>query len=101
MAGAVPNALTQKEATEIPVIAASLPTKAKDEKAAAAANAATIPPNEIVFDFVNLAANGQTMTIPKAVGTAPTVLMTDETEKPPVIASEKNDILLFFIMPPN
>ena len=101
IAGAVPKALMQNEATEIPVIAPTLPVKPKQINEAPAANAATRPPKAIVLDLVNFMASGQTMTMPKAVGTAPTVLITEETEKPPVKASEKNDISLFFIMPPN
>ena len=49
---------------------------------------ATTPPNEIVFALVSLLAIGQTITIPSAVGTAPTVLIIDETVLPPVIAWE-------------
>ena len=101
IAGAVPRALTQKAATEIPVIAPVLPTKAKALKEAAAAKAATKPPNPMVLDLVNFAAIGQTITIPSAVGIAPTVLMTEETVLPPVIAWEKKDIAWFFIWPPN
>ena len=101
IAGAVPKALIQNEATEIPVIAPVLPTKPKQRNEAAAARAATTPPKAIVFDFVNFAAIGQTMTIPNAVGTAPTVLIIEETVLPPVKACEKNDMSLFFIMPPN
>ena len=84
IAGAVPKALIQKEATDTPVIASVLPTKPKQEKAAAAPNAATIPPNEMALDLVNFAANGQTNTIPTAVGTAPTVLIIEEREYLPV-----------------
>ena len=86
IAGAVPKALIQNEATEIPVIAAVLPMKPKQANAAEAAKPATTPPKAIVLDLVNLEAIGQTITIPKAVGIAPTVLITEETVLPPVNA---------------
>ena len=73
-------ALIQKEAMEIPVTAASLPTNAKHENAADAPKAARTPPNEIALALVNFAANGQTIAIPNAVGIAPTVLINEDNE---------------------
>ena len=91
MAGAVPKALRQNVPMEIPETAKSLVAlpveKSKKNKAlnvAEAANAATTPPREMVFDLVNLAASGQTITIPNAVGTAPIVLINDDNETCPV-----------------
>ena len=88
IAGAVPRALTQKEAIETALTAPSFVGNARHENAAEAPKAARTPPALMAFDFVNFAANGQTITIPNAVGTAPIVLINEDIETPFVYACE-------------
>ena len=90
LAGAEPRALTQKEVTARVSTAASLVLTdgTRQIKEINDPKTATMDPPTMDFDFENLLANGQTISLPRAVGIAPTVLMIEESVVPEDLACE-------------